>query len=347
MCTLRVDPHVSPHGVPISGISNTGRSPPESGGDGAGVTTGEGSGGALDGVSLEPLPLSSPSSLLQTSVQKNISRLSSHSNVSDNLVPSPLQSQYPASSLKITSSHSRSKLVSKSPEHNAPRQTHELETGCEDFVVVSVSISEAGVEVSGAAVGASVCRGGTVVEGAKVVVSFGGVVVVVVGTLLVVVVGRLVVVIIDTLVVVVVLLSVSEDVLVTSGGVGGKVETGTVVVGSSLAEVVPLAVVVASSLLPCAGVVVLCEFDSVTLLGNAVVSPGVIADEVVAAGDDSVTDEPVVETLCSSTLLSLPTLAKETLGRSGLPEPFKNPLAPPCIFNSSNMLPKKTNVCDT
>ena len=100
-------------------------------------------------------------------MQKNISRLSSHSNGSDNLVPSPLQSQYPASSLKITSSHSRSKLVSKSPEHNAPRQTQELETGCEDFVVVSVSISEAGVEVSGAAVGASVCRGGTVVEGPK------------------------------------------------------------------------------------------------------------------------------------------------------------------------------------
>ena len=134
-------------------------------------------------------------------------------------------------------------------------------------------------------------------------VSFGGVVVVVVGTLLVVVVGALVVVIIDTLVVVVVLLSVLEDVLVTSGGVGGKVETGTVVVGSSLAEVVPLAVVVASSLLPCAGVVVLCEFDSVTLLGNAVVPPDVIAVEVVAAGDDSVTDESVVETLCSSTLL--------------------------------------------
>ena len=107
---------MSPHGLPDSGISNTGKSPPESGGEGAGVTTGEGSGGALVVASPESLSLSSSSSssssLLQTSEQKNISRLSSHSNGLDCLVPSPLQSQYPASSLKITSSHSRSKLVS-------------------------------------------------------------------------------------------------------------------------------------------------------------------------------------------------------------------------------------------
>ena len=113
----------------------------------------------------------------------------------DSLVPSPLQSQYPASSLKITSSHSRSKLVSKSPEHVAPRQIHELESGCEDFVVVCVSASEAGVEDSGAAVEVSVCCGGNVVEGAAVVVPFGGVAAVVVGTLIVVVVGTFAVVV--------------------------------------------------------------------------------------------------------------------------------------------------------
>ena len=58
-------------------------------------------------------------------------------------------------------------------------------------------------------------------------------------------------------------------------------------------------VVVASSSISCAGVVVI---DSVTLLGNPVVTTGAIADEVVVVDDDSLTDEPVVETLCSSTL---------------------------------------------
>ena len=57
MCTLSVDPHVSPHGLPDIGISNTGKSPPESGGEGAGVTTGEGSGGALVGVSPETVAI--------------------------------------------------------------------------------------------------------------------------------------------------------------------------------------------------------------------------------------------------------------------------------------------------
>ena len=132
-----------------------------------------------------------------------------------------------------------------------------------------------------------------------------------------------------------------EDVVVASGGIGGAVEAGTVVVGSSPAEVVPLAVVVASSSISCAGVVVI---DSVTLLGNPVVTAGAIADEAVVVDDDSVTDEPVVETLCSSTLLSLLVLATETLG---LPEPFKNPLSAPYIFNSRNMLPRKTNVSGT
>ena len=123
-----------------------------------------------------------------------------------------------------------------------------------------------------------------------------------------------------------------EDVVVASGGIGGAVEAGTVVVGSSPAEVVPLAVVVASSSISCAGVVVI---DSVTLLGNPVVTAGAIADEAAVVDDDSVTDEPVVETLCSSTLLSLLVLATETLG---LPEPFKNPLSAPYIFNSRNIL---------
>ena len=133
---------------------------------------------------------------------------------------------------------------------------------------------------------------------------------------------------------------VGTFVVVASGEIGGAVEDGTVVVGSSPTEV-PLAVVVASSSISCAGVVVI---DCVTLLGNPVVTAGAIADEVVVVDDDSLTDEPVVETLCSSTLLSLLVLATETLG---LPEPFKNPLSPPYIFNSSNKLPTKTSVSGT
>ena len=64
--------------------------------------------------------------------------------------------------------------------------------------------------------------------------------------LIVVVAGTFAVVVVCSwFAVVVVSLCVLEDVVVASGGIGGAVEAGTVVVGSSPAEVVPLAVVVA------------------------------------------------------------------------------------------------------
>ena len=188
--------------------------------EGAGVTTGEGSGGSTSwGVPRATVAIFIFILVIITIAleQKNISRLSSHSNGLDCLVSSPLQSQYPASSLKITSSHSRSKLVSKSPEHVAPRQIHELESGCEGFVVLSVSTFAAGVEDRGAAVEVSVCCGGNVVEGAAVVVPFGGVAAAVVGTLMVVVVGTFVVVASGALAAVV----VGTFVVVASGALAG------------------------------------------------------------------------------------------------------------------------------